>query len=101
MRSENNVLCDFGTRQADKNFGTHVAAFLEIHHEPWYRQQLQRFPPKVARPELLPLIPRAEERQYLTGGVDSAELERIRARIARADDDRVVRMQQALATKSS
>ena len=64
VRSENNVLCDFGTRQQDKDFGAHVAAFMDIHHEAWFTAQMKRHPPRCARPELLAMVPRAEEQLY-------------------------------------
>ena len=100
IRSEYNVLCDYGTRQKDKNFRAHVKAYLTIHHEEWFASELKRFPPQVARPELQGLIPMAEERLFVTHGVDRAELDRIRSKIALADQERAVRMQQAIETAS-
>ena len=100
VRSERNVLCDYGTRQKDKNFREHLAAYAEVHHDHWFAQQLQQHPPTVARPELLKMIPRAEERQFVQAGVDKGEIERIEKRIAAADMERAVDLRQALAIES-
>jgi len=94
------VLCDYGTWQRDKDFQAHLAAYAEVHNEQWFAQQLQRHPPKMARPELLGQIPRAEERQYIAHGVDRSELERVQARIAAADIERAAKLQQALETEN-
>ena len=100
VRSERNVLCDYGTRQKDKNFQAHLAAFIEVHHEQWFAEQLGRHPSRTPRPELIDKIPRAEERQYVVQGVDQGELERVQERIAAADLERAAKLQQALGTKS-
>ena len=100
VRSERNVLCDYGTRQRDKDFQAHLAAYVEVHNEQWFAQQLRRHPPMVARPELLDGIPRAEERQYIAHGVDRSELGRVQARIAAADIERAAKLQQALETEN-
>ena len=100
VKSEFNTLCDYGTRQNDKSFSEHVCAFGEIHHGVWFEEQLKLFPSRVARPELLHLIPRAEERQYVSNGVDRQELDKLRANIAAADVERAVALNQVLETAS-
>eukprot|EP01043_Picozoa_sp_COSAG02_P055505 COSAG02_NODE_6443_length_3565_cov_9.490626_2_plen_122_part_00 len=98
VKSEFNTLCDYGTRQKDKSFGEHMSAFHDIHHAAWFDEQLHRFQPRIARPELLNLIPKAEERQYLSNGVDRQELDKISASIAVADIERAVELNQVLET---
>eukprot|EP01043_Picozoa_sp_COSAG02_P045850 COSAG02_NODE_4233_length_5606_cov_115.218230_4_plen_176_part_00 len=40
VRSERNVLCDYGTRQRDKDFQAHLAAYVEVHNEQWFAKWL-------------------------------------------------------------
>lgn len=100
VKSERNVLCDYGTRQKDKHFHEHLAAYAEVHHERWFAEQLRRFPPQTPRPELVDLVQsmQAEERQYVQHGVDTEELARVSSRVAAADMERAAHLQQALET---